>query len=81
MLVLTRKTGEAINIGGEITVRIMEVSGRTVRIGVEAPKSTPIHREEIYSKIQEENIAASGWKEIELSGMDRLMKTLHGRKK
>ncbi len=59
MLVLTRKSGEAIRIGADIRVVIVEVKDNQVRIGIEAPHNHTIHREEIYLKIQEDNIRAS----------------------
>lgn len=52
MLVLSRKPGEAIVINNNIIVRIAEVRGETVRIGVEAPPEIPVHRQEIHDKIQ-----------------------------
>ena len=54
MLTLTRKSGECIRIGDEIRIVIREIKGRQVRIGVEAPMSVPVYREEIYLKIQDE---------------------------
>ena len=55
MLVLTRGTGEAICINGEeIKVTILGVFGQQVRIGVEAPKDVPVHREEVHQKIKAE---------------------------
>ena len=59
MLILTRKSGEAIRIGDDITLRIIEVRGNQVRIGVEAPKDISVHREEVYAQIQEQNRAAA----------------------
>ena len=60
MLVLTRKVGESITIGdGSITVSVMEVKGRQVRLGIEAPADTAIHRQEIFEKIREANQAAA----------------------
>lgn len=59
MLILTRKSGEAIRIGDAITLRIIEVRGNQVRLGVEAPKCISVHREEIYELIQENNRAAA----------------------
>lgn len=47
MLILTRRPGEAINIGNDIIVRVMSVSGNQVRVGVEAPSNIPVDREEI----------------------------------
>lgn len=59
MLILTRKAGECIVIGDRIKVHVIEVRGQQVRLGVEAPGDTPIHREEIYQKIAEENRLAT----------------------
>jgi carbon storage regulator len=59
MLVLTRKIGESIKIGEEVTVRVLEVSKGTVRIGIDAPQDVKIYRYEIYEKILEENVKAS----------------------
>ncbi|MBP1125219.1 MULTISPECIES: carbon storage regulator CsrA [Pseudomonas] len=53
MLILTRKVGESINIGDDITITILGVSGQQVRIGINAPKDVAVHREEIYKRIQE----------------------------
>jgi carbon storage regulator len=59
MLVLTRKLGETIRIGDSITIRVVDLDGRHVKLGIEAPKSVSVNREEIYEKIQRENKAAS----------------------
>lgn len=59
MLVLTRKLGEVLRIGQGITIRIVEVKGKQVKIGIEAPAELPIYREEIYEKIQAENRLSS----------------------
>ncbi len=59
MLTLTRKAGECIRIGEEIRVVVREVRGRQVRIGIEAPGDVPIHREEVYVRIREENAQAA----------------------
>jgi carbon storage regulator len=55
MLILTRKLGEAIAIGDEVKVHLLEIKGRQVRIGVEAPPHITVHREEIYRSIREQN--------------------------
>lgn len=52
MLVLTRKIGEAILIGDDIKITIVQVKGRQVRLGIEAPRETQIHREEVLDKIK-----------------------------
>ena len=59
MLVLTRKINESITIGNTITVSVLEIRGNQVRLGIEAPKSTPVNRTEIYESITQENIKAS----------------------
>ena len=59
MLVLSRKTNETIKIGDEIEIRILEVKGDTVRIGIEAPKSVDILRGELVLSISESNTEAS----------------------
>lgn len=59
MLILTRKYGESLTIGDDITVTILGIKGNQVRIGVIAPKNVPVHREEIYKRIQEQNASAS----------------------
>ncbi|MCX7674784.1 MAG: carbon storage regulator CsrA [Bdellovibrionaceae bacterium] len=55
MLVLTRKLGESIAIDDHIRIRVVQIKGKQVRLGIEAPKETKIHREEVYLAIQEAN--------------------------
>lgn len=59
MLSITRRVGERIVIGDDIVLHVQEVSGSTVRIGIEAPKATPVYREEIWAAVKEENAAAA----------------------
>jgi len=54
MLILTRRVRESILIGHDITVTILGVKGNQVRVGVTAPKEVPVHREEVYERIQRE---------------------------
>ena len=55
MLVLTRKLGESIAIDDHIKIRVVQIKGKQVRLGIEAPKDTKIHREEVYLAIQSQN--------------------------
>jgi carbon storage regulator len=59
MLILSRKTGEKIIINGDIEITITEIRGQEVRIGINAPKNVNIYREEVYSKILEQNKKAA----------------------
>jgi carbon storage regulator len=59
MLVLTRKLGEVLRIGQEISIRIIDIKGKQVKVGIEAPIELPICREEIYEKVQAENLLSS----------------------
>ncbi|MFZ2208820.1 MAG: carbon storage regulator CsrA [Porticoccaceae bacterium] len=60
MLILTRRVGETIVIGDDVTVTVLGVKGNQVRLGVNAPRDLPVHREEIYERIQQENQVAAG---------------------
>ncbi len=54
MLILTRRVGETVMIGNEVTVTVLGVKGNQVRIGINAPKNVAVHREEIYERIKAE---------------------------
>lgn len=58
MLVLTRRVGESIVIGNDVTVTVLDVRGDQIRLGIDAPKHVPIHREEVYVQVQQENRGA-----------------------
>ena len=56
MLILTRKLGESIQIGNDIQITLLDVKGKQIRIGIEAPREVTVHREEVYRMIQEQNL-------------------------
>ena len=60
MLVLTRKLGESIAIDDHIKIRVVQIKGKQVRLGIEAPRDTKIHREEVYLSIQDQNKQSTG---------------------
>ena len=59
MLIITRRAGQKVVLGDDITIEVMEIVGNNVRLGVAAPKSLPVYREEIWAAVKEENQAAA----------------------
>ena len=72
MLVLTRRANQSIMIGSDIVITVLEVHGEQVRIGIKAPRSVTVHREELYYAIQEANKAAASPSHAALQGLDAL---------
>jgi len=58
MLIITRKPGEKIMLGDDVTIAVIEVSGSSVRIGIAAPRSIPVYREEIWAAVKEQQSAS-----------------------
>jgi carbon storage regulator len=59
MLIITRKPGEKIMLGDDVVVHVMEIVGNSVRVGIQAPRSLPVYREEIWDAVRKENQAAA----------------------
>jgi len=59
MLILTRRVGETLMIGDNVTITVLQINGNQVRIGINAPKEVAVHREEIYEKVQREKTNVS----------------------
>ncbi|WP_432493427.1 carbon storage regulator CsrA [Kineococcus gypseus] len=74
MLVLTRKPGESVVIGDEVVVRVLEVRGDVVRVGIEAPRDVQVHRQEVYEAVREANAAAASASEEAVSALQDLVR-------
>lgn len=79
MLVLTRKAGEGITIGDDITIKVIEMKGGGVRIGIDAPLNKKIYRQEVYDRISAENKEALQWNMTDLDALSANLVT--GKKK
>ena len=74
MLILTRKSGEAITIGQDIKVTVLAIQGKQVKLGISAPERVEVYREEIFRKIQKENVKASMSLKEDIQELARLLK-------
>ncbi|MCR5402019.1 MAG: carbon storage regulator CsrA [Treponema sp.] len=74
MLILSRKTDQQIKIGEEITLTIIEIRGDQVKIGVEAPKSVKVFRQEVFSAIQNENTQAASLPPEKIGVLSKILK-------
>jgi len=71
MLVLSRKSNESIVIAGEITVTVLEIRGDQVRLGIDAPRSVTVHREEIHAELVRANQASAAGGRIDIGALPR----------
>ncbi len=69
MLILTRKIGEAIAVGDDVRIQVIDIKGKQVRLGIQAPTDTSVHREEVYQRIQEQNRQAAVLNPADLSAV------------
>lgn len=75
MLVLTRKLGEGIVIGDDVTITVVEMKGGNVRIGIEAPRDKKIYRQEVYNRVVKENREAAQWNLIDIDTLGESLTT------
>jgi len=71
MLVLSRKVGESIVIGSDVTVTVLEVRGDVVRVGIDAPRSVAVHRKEVHDELAQANRAATSTVSSDLQRLPR----------
>ena len=74
MLVLTRKSGESIVVGSDIRITVLEIQGRQIRLGIDAPMDVSVHRGEVYERIREENELAATGGQTELQALSQVWK-------
>jgi len=74
MLVLTRRIGESIKINEEVKITVIDVKGKNIRLGIEAPKETKIYREEVFLRIKQENRSAATPADIDFGKISQLVK-------
>ena len=72
MLILTRKVGETVTIGDDIKVQVVDVKGRQVRLGITAPSEWSVHREEIFLRLQQQNLESLATRTSDLENAARL---------
>jgi len=72
VLVLTRRKGEALVLGDDVEITVLEVSRHQVKLGVQAPRSVSVYRKEIYEKVREANRAAASSSDSQVLGLDEL---------
>jgi carbon storage regulator CsrA len=74
VLILTRKSGEGLFIGDDIRLTVLEIRGKQIRLGIEAPPNVVVLREEIYRRIQEENLQAAKARNEDVQEVAQLLK-------
>jgi carbon storage regulator len=74
VLVLTRHPGESVMVGDDVVITVLEVRGDVVRVGIEAPRSIRVHREEVYRELQRANLEAASPSDTAVEALSRMLK-------
>jgi carbon storage regulator len=75
MLVLTRRAGESVMIGDDVTITVLEARGDVIRLGIQAPRDVQVHREEIYRELQAANRAAASPDQDAVEAVSKMLKS------
>jgi carbon storage regulator len=74
VLVLTRRAGESVMVGDDVVITVLEVRGDVIRVGIKAPRSIQVHREEVYRELQAANRAAASPSDAAVQNLARLLR-------
>ncbi len=74
MLVLTRRSGESLMVGDDVVITVLEVRGDVVRLGIKAPRSVQVHREEVYRELQRANREAASPSDLAVEALARMLR-------
>ena len=75
MLVLTRRPGESLMVGDDVVITVLDVRGDVVRLGIKAPRSIQVHREEVYRELQRANREAASPTDVAVDSLTRMLRT------
>jgi carbon storage regulator len=74
VLVLTRRPGESVMIGDDVVITVLDVRGDVVRLGIKAPRSVQVHREEVYRELQKANQEAASPSDVAVAALARMLR-------
>jgi carbon storage regulator len=77
VLVLTRRPGESVMIGDDVVITVLDVRGDVVRLGINAPRSVQVHREEVYRELQKVNREAASPTDLDVRALSQMINTEH----
>jgi carbon storage regulator len=78
VLVLTRRPGESVMVGDDVVITVLDVRGDVVRLGIKAPRSVQVHREEVYKELQKVNQEAASPSDVAVAALARMLRPAGG---